>query len=523
MKPKKTLTAAVLVAAAMFSLALSSPAQGWIGLWDFNNPADPFAPTAGANGGAMTYSDGSGGATAAQTVFGSTTSFGIPDINGQPAQVMSFPASLEPMGYNMPIPPTANGPTGFEGLLNDWTIIFDVLYPASSASSWRAFIESDEGITADADLFVNPSGGIGIDGQYTGQIVGNTWYRIGFVIDGTAGVIRKYINGEEVGSQTSGDLDGRWALAPGSVAPILTDNDGDNAPGYLNSLQIRDVALSAGQMKALGGPSADGIPLVIPAVPSFVETYLPPVNEANVSPKPTIGADINPGGTTLTPGSIELRLDGAVVPFTETPVGAVIQVRYTFPILLARLSRHTNTLTYADSAAGTQTVEWAFTVGDYAEITLPAPIPGTFQNFDGVAEGSLPAGWTVSNRTDSIVAGLDLTDPLSDSYRDWVVISSNTLATANALDRLYLVPTVVNGTLLTSLISNNLAYAESDVRDSNQVQVLMSPDLPIGGRSSIYLSFHSIYAQNQDNLGAVEYLDRWWRHVESGSLHDRRS
>ncbi|MBN8248942.1 MAG: immunoglobulin domain-containing protein, partial [Verrucomicrobia bacterium] len=51
----------------------------------------------------------------------------------------------------------------------------------------------------------------------------------------------------------------------------------------------------------------------------------------------------------------------------------------------------------------------------------------------------------------------------------------------------------------------NFAYAESDVRSGSQVQYLFSPDYNLTGKSNIYLSYHSIYEQNQDNIGSVEY------------------
>ena len=58
-------------------------------------------------------------------------------------------------------------------------------------------------------------------------------------------------------------------------------------------------------------------------------------------------------------------------------------------------------------------------------VNLGTPIH--LETFDSVAEGTLPAGWSVVNYTDEDLPGLDLNNFHSDSYRDWVVISRSTL------------------------------------------------------------------------------------------------
>src|SRR6185503_8220273 len=63
----------------------------------------------------------------------------------------------------------------------------------------------------------------------------------------------------------------------------------------------------------------------------------------------------------------------------------------------------------------------------------------------------------------------------------------------------------VNGEILDAFVHGNLAYAESDRRDGEQVQVLFTPDYDLRGQTDIYLSYHSIYEQNQDNIASVEY------------------
>src|SRR5437867_13155181 len=89
------------------------------GQWDFNS--GNRSATVGAP---LTFADGPGSATDLGTAFGSTTAFGIPLISGSNALVMKFPAATGAMGYNMPTPDANGGGS----LVNEYTIIFDVLY-----------------------------------------------------------------------------------------------------------------------------------------------------------------------------------------------------------------------------------------------------------------------------------------------------------------------------------------------------------------------------------------------------------
>jgi hypothetical protein len=406
------------------------------------------------------------------------------------------------MGYVMPTPPH---PNGGGTLVNQWTLVLDILYPASSSGRWRAIIETDLGfINPDADLFVSPGNGIGIDGNYSGQILPDTWHRIAFVIDqGPANVIRKYIDGMEVGVQPAGGTDGRWALTPGSMAYLFSDNDGETAAGYVNSIQLWDEALTPGQIRALGRPSANGIPTTIPPIPSFVVTVQPARAAVNVSPKPLIEAVIDPGSTIVDLGSIRLFVDEQAVTPTINMDAGLLHVSYRPSSLFAPESRHAVRIQFSDSVYGLQTDDWSFTVGLYKSVVLPEPI--VLETFDAVPEGALPPGWTVTNVTDSLTGTQDLNDPLSDTYMDWTVISRDRLLNVFGQRRLLFSPVVVNGEPLESLVSGNLAYAESDNRSGNQVLYLTSPDFNLAGRSNVYLAFYSSYEQNQDSMGAVEY------------------
>jgi len=139
-------------------------------------------------------------------------------------------------------------------------------------------------------------------------------------------------------------------------------------------------------------------------------------------------------------------------------------------------------------------------------------VPFVLETFDAVPEGELPAGWTANHHTDVDLAGQDLNEPRSDSYLGWLSLSRQRVLEIGAAGkwsaerRLRIAPNQYQGNvLLTNLVEGRFLYAESDIRFGNQVQYLFSPDFDLTGKANVYLSYRSIYEQNQDSIGSVEY------------------
>src|SRR5689334_16591168 len=217
------------------------------GQWDFDS--GNLNATVGSP---LLYADGDPGPTKAGTQFGTTTSFGIPNINGTPANVMKFPIATNGMGYSMPDPASANGGGS---TVNEWTLIMDLLYPAASDSVTRPIIDTDGSFfVAGPDFIINNADGLGAPpgGPFVGTISPNTWNRIGITV--TAGTVNFYINGQQVGTMAGAGVDNRFALTAGANSLILGSTANAAAVGYVNSIQLRTNALNAGQMLALGGP-----------------------------------------------------------------------------------------------------------------------------------------------------------------------------------------------------------------------------------------------------------------------------
>ncbi len=239
-----------------FTTVGAEQAPGITGHWDLDGN---LVATIGKP---LEYMGGPEGPTVPLTQFGTTTEFGIPDINGVPARVMRFdaPTVTRPeVGFVMTHGAVPNGsPTATR--VNQWTAIFDVLM--GDTNKWFAFMQTD--LSGDADLFKNPGGGIGISGSYQGTMNSLQWHRVAFAVDmiGEAPVISKFIDGVKVSDQarTAPQLDARHSLRP--TAQLFQDESGECQLAYINSIQFRNYKMRDHEIAALGGPDAAGIPIV---------------------------------------------------------------------------------------------------------------------------------------------------------------------------------------------------------------------------------------------------------------------
>src|SRR5260221_2487110 len=200
------------------AVLLAPKSMGQLGQWAFNS--SNLVQSAGATLGDLTYHDA---ATTSGTSFGTCSSFGIPTIGTSNAVVMSFPVNTNGMGYLMPTP-AANGGGS---TVNEWTLIFDVLYPPGSDSVLRPIIDSDAalvtsgGLVAGPDFIVSATDGVGPtpSGPFNGTINPNNWYRVGISV--TAAEVDIYVDGNQVYSGTGAGLDSQFGITAGSTALIF--------------------------------------------------------------------------------------------------------------------------------------------------------------------------------------------------------------------------------------------------------------------------------------------------------------
>ncbi len=217
------------------------------------------------------------GATTTEII--NTNGGSIPHISGVPAQVLNVPQFInEADGFNVAF----NGSTGNGGsaaYINQYTFLFDLYSPG--AADWQALFQTNPNnpITVpvnDADWYISPDSALGIGATYSdaGAVPQETWHRIAFAADLTAGRMTFYVNGGQVAQFTgTGLFDQRWALFsnvdPGDDVRLFNEGDPSGIythAMYVNSIAFVDRELSGEEIGALGGAQAVGILVPEPGI-----------------------------------------------------------------------------------------------------------------------------------------------------------------------------------------------------------------------------------------------------------------
>jgi hypothetical protein len=222
-----------LIALAITAIGLASACQAApVGLWEFEDSGNLTAATIGSNF-ALT------GADAASS--GSGTLF---DAGAAQLGIGSYYTVTHGIGGN-----------GGGSYVNEYTLLWDVMYPQSTAANWKTLLQTAVANSNDGDLFIRnagPQGAIGVfdTGYSTNTTAADTWYRIVLSVDNTSH-FKVYVDGNEWLNGTAQPLDTRFSLDP--TFHVLADNDGDDALINLSNFAIWDSALDASAIGALGG------------------------------------------------------------------------------------------------------------------------------------------------------------------------------------------------------------------------------------------------------------------------------
>ncbi len=202
------------------------------------------------------------------TTFGATDALGIAPIGTNVAKVMVVPGDLDPrIGYVMD---HGIAPNGGGTKVNQYTLIMDLMISDTGPGAASLLRITPTG-SSDGDLFWQGNnfgqGGGGYNG--TGAFTPGVWHRVVAAYDeaATPPVVTKYVDGIFQDNWTANQgLDAaRRALGP--VAWLFADGTptDERRAFWVNSIQIRAGKLSNADIEALGGPSAQGIPVVVPA------------------------------------------------------------------------------------------------------------------------------------------------------------------------------------------------------------------------------------------------------------------
>jgi len=219
--------------------------------------------------------------TAGQTIqFGSTASFHLPSIENSPVNIARIPA-FDPQHALQFFSNIA--PEGIPGGLdcdNTYSLIFDLLKP-SGKNLYTAILQTSNNNSDDADLFLSgEKNSFGVLEQYSGSFADSTWVRLALVFDLYREKIDQYLDGNYIGTIKLGNskngrfcLNNNWGVQSSN---FFSDDDGETNPLFVSSIQLRNYAMSADEIKWLGKPKAKKIDVnILPDValscPEFSE------------------------------------------------------------------------------------------------------------------------------------------------------------------------------------------------------------------------------------------------------------
>lgn len=267
----KTMTVSALVALAGFACA-----GDVVGQWQFNNNLNGDVGSTAVSHGAIGYETA--------TINGqSATVARIGDL-GKDGDATYTYGTQSNVQFKNPIGWSPDGPvfdlngTGVWGIAGDtyqYSLLMDVKVPWQSdwVGLFDTMLDSKQnggfGPWDEADLWVRPDHALGVAGAYAGQMPDNVWVRMAIVADlGTYldkhnqdGKLKVYINGNLVNNMNNSYFGefwpNRWALQENFQ--LFGDPTGYDSEMLVNSVQLRNYAMSAREVADLGGPTAAGI------------------------------------------------------------------------------------------------------------------------------------------------------------------------------------------------------------------------------------------------------------------------
>jgi hypothetical protein len=320
---------------------------------------------------------------------------------------------------------------------------------------------------------------------------------------GPASTLWNYVDGTQNGNDAK--TDGTMIFSQG------LSSEGRYVAYFLLNDGYDILASNAFQVVQISSQS----PRVISSKPANNSTGLPPIVP--------IVLVITNGTTKVTTNSIVLSVDGIQVIPAVAQSGDLLTISYTNQDIYTSNSAHIAVLRFGDNAIPAQsfTNEIAFAVGEYRNLVLPAPL--YFEDFDRTPEGQLPAGWSQVNYTEVQNPDIDFGNLDSAAYATWTVVNadrfkgsfitySNPDASQAEKDDYHRVLSinpfvVVNGKVLNEpLAKGRFLFGDSGYRNgASQVMFAFTPDFNLSGKTNVHVSFHSLWEQNQDSIGAVEY------------------
>lgn len=252
------LTPVRVVVAIVVGMA-GSAAWGTSFEWRFNGDLLPAVQSGGTA--VMTYLDAD---SQTYSSFG-TTGGPIPNPAGGPANYIYLAGNSIPTGGKGGYAVDYTGVPGNGGGadVNDYTMIWDVYIPTLA---WTSLFNTSPSQGNDGDLFVDPTGRLGIGAlgySAAGAVTAAQWHRLALAYDLTNNQVKYYVDGTPVFTGAASTVDGRFAVYadynPGTDFNVLGDNDNEINDVYLSAFLFTNTVLSDNEIGRLGGVNAAGI------------------------------------------------------------------------------------------------------------------------------------------------------------------------------------------------------------------------------------------------------------------------
>lgn len=333
-------------------------------------------------------------------------------------------------------------------------------------------------------------------------------------------------------SRTLGEWDGRrdtgetlfsfWVAEAGVYPFRLIYEEG----GFASNLEWYTVQADGARVLINDG-TAGGLPAYRRALgvdrPPFIQSISPPPGPLLVNRTPSTVEILLADGDTriIDETTVDFRIDGSPVSDIRRE-GSRVRLAWAPTGIRVPSEFHQARLTFRSRTGGFErTEQWTFR--NLKNAVLP-PAPRVREDFNAVAEGGLPAGWTGSQFTVACDAGSDLANVRSETYRGWLVVDEARLGQVDpGIGSEVAKEEMLNGERLTlaRLRSGGVLFAAAAGRcdgtnvsrpatggqgvNYGQVQFLTSRAFDLSTISHPVLAFSSGFTQGDDALGAVEY------------------
>ncbi len=336
--------------------------------------------------------------------------FAIAGPGGADIPVLDYAAYTPDEGILVELPASA-------GDLSSYTAVWDIRF--DQIPGFQSLLQTDVGQSGDGELFIRGDGGIGINGDYDGTVLAETWHRIAITVedqgDGTA-LLSKYLDGAFLDSQTvSAD---RFTLSGADGFLLLADENRETSEGYLAHFALSETVLDAAAIAALGGADGAGPSAGAPALTNQIgfDNYQPTVDAGfqsvaviDVAGAAPIQDNINDLLITEGGAPTEIDLAAAFGPgatnFVVTAAdGSIVDAQITGSTLtLAGLDLgHSDITVTAEGPTGAALAEnfRAIVAGENAYVFAVMPDTQDYTSNPGIAE-------TFANMTDWLVRQKD--------------------------------------------------------------------------------------------------------------------